>query len=195
MKLRHKLVFIRHGETDWNVEHRLQGQQDIPLNDRGRAQARRNGAALLEAVPGVAGFDFVTSPLGRARETMELLREAMGLPAPGYRIDHGLKEITFGEWEGFTLAELGLKDAAAVVAREGDKWGYQPPRGESYAMLALRIRRWLDTIDRDTVAVSHGAVSRVIRGFIEGLSSQEIPLLDAPQDRFLVVHCEGADWH
>jgi probable phosphoglycerate mutase len=195
MKLRHTLVFIRHGETDWNVEHRLQGQQDIPLNDQGRAQARRNGATLLASVPGVARFEFVTSPLIRARETMEILRKAMGLPVVDYRVDHGLKEITFGEWEGFTLAELSAKDAAAVVARESDKWGYQPPRGESYEMLSVRVRRWLESVERDTVAVSHGAVSRVIRGLIEGLSSEEIPLLDAPQDRFLVVHPDGATWH
>jgi probable phosphoglycerate mutase len=195
MKLRHTLVFIRHGETDWNVEHRLQGQQDIPLNDRGRAQARRNGEALRAAVPGVADFEFVTSPLVRARETMEILRRAMGLPVEGYRIDHGLKEITFGEWEGFTLAELSETDEAAVIAREGDKWGYQPPRGESYAMLSERVRRWLGSVDRNTVAVSHGAVGRVVRGLLEGLRSEDIPLLDAPQDRFLVVHPEGANWH
>jgi probable phosphoglycerate mutase len=195
MKLRHTLVFIRHGETDWNVEHRLQGQQDIPLNDRGRLQARRNGETLLRAVPDVARFEFVTSPLVRARETMEILRAAMGLSAGGYRIDPGLKEITFGEWEGFTLAELSAKDAGAVVARESDKWGYQPPRGESYAMLSVRIRHWLESVERDTVAVSHGAVSRVIRGLLEGLRSEEIPLLDAPQDRFLVVRPDRAEWH
>ena len=188
-------MFIRHGETDWNVEHRLQGQQDIPLNERGRAQARRNGETLSRALPEAAGFDFVTSPLMRARETMEIMREGMGLPRTGYRVDGGLTEITFGEWEGFTLAELSKEDAAAVVSREADKWGYEPPRGESYAMLSLRVRRWLESVDRDTVAVSHGAVSRVIRGLIGGLPTGEIPLLDAPQDRLLVVSGEGTSWH
>jgi probable phosphoglycerate mutase len=195
MKLQHTLVFIRHGETDWNAEQRLQGQQDIPLNARGQRQARRNGEALLEAVPESAGFEFVTSPLIRARETMEIVRAAMGLPVEGYRIDQGLKEITFGSWEGFTLAELSKENAVAVATREADKWGYQPPRGESYAMLSERVRRWLESIDRDTVAVSHGAISRVVRGLIEGLSAAEIPLLDVPQDRVLVVRADTSRWH
>jgi len=72
------LVFIRHGETDWNVEARLQGQQNIPLNARGRLQALRNGEMLRQTIPDVAGYDFVASPLDRAGETDFVGR---GLPA------------------------------------------------------------------------------------------------------------------
>ncbi len=99
------LVFIRHGETDWNVEGRLQGRRDIPLNDTGRWQARRNGTAIMAAMPEAGGFDFVASPLSRSRETMEILRAAMGLPPQGYATDDRLKELTFGAWEGFTGEE------------------------------------------------------------------------------------------
>lgn len=194
MRLAHTLIFVRHGETDWNAEHRLQGQQDVPINPRGRLQARRNGEVLGQALPEARGFDFVASPLIRARDTMEILREGMGLPSSGYRIDDGLREITFGEWEGFTLAELGERDADAVAAREADKWGYQPPRGESYAMLSERIGRWLGSVDRDTVAVSHGAVGRVVRGLLEDIPTEEIPILDAPQDQVLVVRGGSLQW-
>ncbi|MGH6644424.1 MAG: histidine phosphatase family protein, partial [Bradyrhizobium sp.] len=96
------IVFIRHGETDWNAEGRFQGQQDIPLNTRGRGQARRNGLILKERMPEAAAFDFVASPLERTRQTMEIVRAAMGLDPAAYRIDPILKEITFGEWEGHT---------------------------------------------------------------------------------------------
>ena len=77
------LYFVRHGETDWNAERRYQGQTDIPLNDRGRAQSRRNGEALRAFLPHIAGADFVASPLGRARETMEILRDTLGLDPSG----------------------------------------------------------------------------------------------------------------
>src|SRR5689334_12381899 len=100
------LIFIRHGETDWNVEGRLQGQRDIPLNDTGRAQARRNGTAIKAAMPETVGFDFVASPLSRSRETMEIVRAAMGLPAENYTTDDRLKELTFGAWEGLTDEDL-----------------------------------------------------------------------------------------
>ena len=74
------LYYIRHGETDWNREGRLQGQHDIPINATGRSQARHCGGVLRELIErdriDPAGLDFVASPLGRARETMELVHRA-----------------------------------------------------------------------------------------------------------------------
>src|SRR6478752_5939874 len=93
---------LRHGQTDWNAEWRLQGQQDIPLNDLGRRQAQENGLRLKALARSFDGYDFVASPLGRARETMELARAAAGLPPDAYRIEDRLKEICFGDWEGHT---------------------------------------------------------------------------------------------
>ena len=68
------IYFVRHGQTDWNAEKRLQGQTDIPINARGRAQARRNGRLLAGYLADPAALDYVASPLGRTRETMEILR-------------------------------------------------------------------------------------------------------------------------
>lgn len=188
------LVFIRHGETDWNAEGRFQGQQDIPLNARGRGQARRNGRVLAENLPQAAGYDFVASPLKRTRETMEILRGAMGLEPAEYRLEPILKEITFGDWEGFTGAELKANWPDRVVAREADKWGFTPPAGESYAMLSERIARWLDTVDRPTVVVSHGGVCRVLQGLLLGLGPERTPMLDIPQDRFMIWDGKDAIW-
>ncbi|HEV7284349.1 MAG TPA: histidine phosphatase family protein, partial [Kaistia sp.] len=137
------LIFIRHGETDWNAEGRFQGQRDIPLNAHGRNQAQRNGRALAEQMPEAAGFDFVASPLERTRQTMEIARSAMGLDPSGYRLDPILKEITFGRWEGYTAPELMQRWPDLVAERDVDKWGFQPPQGESYAMLSVRIGTWL----------------------------------------------------
>ncbi len=188
------LIFVRHGETDWNVEQRLQGQQDVPLNARGRDQARRHGLALAQAMSQIAGYDFVSSPLGRARETMEILRAALGLDPMAYRVDPALVEITFGAWEGFTLPELALTAADEVARRIADKWGYVPPGGESYAMLWQRIAAWQDRVQRDTVAVSHGAVLRIVSGRLYGTPDAEIPLLPAPQDKVLVAKGRDARW-
>lgn len=186
------LVFIRHGETDWNVERRLQGQRDIPLNDNGRAQAARNGR-MLKSIAGIENFDFASSPLQRATETMRIIRRELGL-ADGFRTDPELIEITFGGWEGSTLEELAAVDPEAVRRRQADKWGYVPPGGESYQMIRNRVRSWLATIETDTVAVSHGAVGRVVQGIIFETADHDVPSLPAPQDRLLVWRNGAGEW-
>jgi broad specificity phosphatase PhoE len=112
--LAHRLIFIRHGETDWNVEGRLQGQHDIPLNGRGRDQAASAGreARKYIAREGLTDLRYVASPLTRTRDTMELARGAMGLDPKDYALDPRLMELSFGRWEGLMF----LAYYAAYVA-------------------------------------------------------------------------------
>jgi probable phosphoglycerate mutase len=160
------LYFARHGETDWNRERRLQGQHDIPLNALGRVQASRCGELLGELLDRggrpAAEYDYVSSPLGRARETMELMRAAMGLDPAAYRTDARLMEMSFGRWEGFTFAELQAREAPALAERERDKWGFVLPGGESYARLQVRVRAWYESLERDSVVSAHGGVCRAL---------------------------------
>jgi broad specificity phosphatase PhoE len=177
------LVFLRHGETDWNVEGRLQGQRDIPLNDHGRQQARRNGEAIARQIPEAAGFDFVASTLGRARETMAIVRREIGLDAKSFALDKRLHEVTFGEWEGLTFPEIEARDPGWLALREAGKWGFLPPGGESYQMLANRAMTWLETVRRPTVVVAHGGIVRVLLIRLAGLDPSEAVALDIPQDK------------
>jgi probable phosphoglycerate mutase len=170
---RHVLYFVRHGETDWNRERRLQGQRDIPLNAVGRRQASRSGEVLKDLLArsgrSAETFDFVSSPLSRARETMERMRRALDIPSDGYRVDPLLAEISFGRWEGFTFAELQNSEpqSPAVTERELDKWNFVPPGGESYAQLLVRVRKWYGNIERDTIAAAHGGVARALMVLLE----------------------------
>ncbi|HEX9168092.1 MAG TPA: histidine phosphatase family protein [Roseiarcus sp.] len=99
----YRLIFLRHGETAYNVENRLQGQLDTPLNARGREQARSVGRTLGARIGAeieqleTAGA-FIASPLVRARETMEIARGAIGLTPSRYQLDARLKELSFGAW-------------------------------------------------------------------------------------------------
>ena len=160
------IYFARHGETDWNAEKRLQGQKDIPLNALGRTQGARCGEILRDLFArqsiSANALDYVSSPLGRARDTMELIRTGLALDPTRYRMDDRLKEMSFGRWEGFTYPELQDREAEALAARDADKWGYVLPDGESYARLQERVRGWYQTVDRDTVVASHGGVCRVL---------------------------------
>src|SRR5690348_13336667 len=160
------IYYIRHGETAWNAEGRLQGTRDIPLNALGRKQAAQAGNVLagLLVRDGRDRRDlaYVASPLGRARATMDFVREVLGLPAGGYALDDRLREIGYGTWEGSTLAEMQAKDPAFYAKRLTEKWTMSAPGGESYAAVQLRMRDWYDQVTSDTVAVAHGGTCRAL---------------------------------
>jgi probable phosphoglycerate mutase len=188
------VYFIRHGETDWNAERRLQGQTNVPLNDTGRLQAARNGRVLKELNRHPDSFDFVASPLSRARQTMEIVRAELGLPPDGFRVDERLKEIHFGRWEGRRWSELPALDPQGFADREADPFHWRPNGGESYADLARRTVAWLQDVVRDTVAVSHGGVSRTLRGHILRLDPSDVPFLEVPQHKVLQLRADGIAW-
>jgi probable phosphoglycerate mutase len=179
------LYYIRHGETGWNVEGRLQGRRDIPLNATGREQAHRCGdilrALLTRDGRDAAGLDFVSSPLGRARATMEIVRAALDADPTAYRIDARLVEVGFGDWEGFTIDEMRASQPDAVAARERDKWGFTPPAGESYAAMSRRVAAWYRGLEGDTVAVAHGGVLRGLIAALGIMSERDAPALDIAQ--------------
>src|SRR5882757_1034547 len=160
------IYYIRHGETSWNAEGRLQGVQDIPLNDLGRTQAAHAGNILagLFARDGrdKSALSFVASPLIRARTTMDLVRAELKLPRDGYALDDRLREIGYGHWEGSTLAQAQVSHPELYASRERDKWDALPPGGESYASVQVRMRDWYDSLKADTVAVAHGGTARAL---------------------------------
>jgi probable phosphoglycerate mutase len=189
------LYYVRHGETDWNVAQRYQGQRDIPLNANGRTQAARNGKVLLETLgPEAEALDFVASPLARARETMQIVRREMRLAPHAYRLDTRLSEINYGHWEGHYWNDLPNIDPEGFAARRADLWGWQPKGGESYSMLSDRVALWLADMKRDAVVVSHGGVSRALRGIVLKLTSADIFRLEVPQDKLLVIRDGTASW-
>jgi broad specificity phosphatase PhoE len=188
------IYFIRHGETDWNRDRRYQGQQDIPLNETGRAQAHRNGQVLRAFLPEIANCEFIASPLGRTRETMEIVRAELGLTRDGYEIDPRLMELSYGEWEGSLQDDLFRTDQAAVAERKADTYRWRPAGGESYADLYERVSGWAARDRKDCVVVAHGGVSRCLRAYTLGLDPTVIPSLESPQDRVLILTPGNMRW-
>jgi broad specificity phosphatase PhoE len=160
------IYYIRHGETSWNAQGRLQGAQDVPLNELGRRQAAHSGQILADLLVrdrrDRSALAFVSSPLGRARSTMELMRGELKLPPANYGLDDRLREIGYGRWEGSTLAEMQAKDPALFARRQVAKWTMAPPGGESYVEVQARVQDWYDSLREDTVAVAHGGTARAL---------------------------------
>ncbi|MFN3642441.1 MAG: histidine phosphatase family protein [Gemmobacter sp.] len=146
-----RLALLRHGATAWNRAGRIQGRSDIPLDPEART-----ALAALRLPEGWAAADLVASPLARAAETARLVA---GRPP---RIDPALTEMHWGAWEGAQGAVLRADRASGYRDIEYWGWDFRPPGGESPADLRARLVPFLAGLSRDTVAVTHIGVMRVI---------------------------------
>lgn len=187
------IYVFRHGLTEWNAAARIQGALDSPLTAQGRAQAGALGTTLRAELrrAGIAPGEIavVASPLGRVRQTVDIACAAAGIDPAGCRFDDRLREVTWGDWDGMTRAEIERRAPGALAGRNDLKWTHQPPGGESYALAAPRARAALADLvalaaDRPVAAFSHGAIGRLLRGAYAGLPPHEIVWLDEPQDAF-----------
>jgi broad specificity phosphatase PhoE len=182
------LYMLRHGETAWNTERRMQGSKNSDLTERGRLQARAMGRALkaeLAREPGPTAF--LRSPLGRVRETSEIIGRELGLDPGQWRDDPRLVELGYGDWEGFSWKEIEVTHPTALADWRADPHGFSPPGGETHFELRRRSAAVLADIvasQTRTVVVGHGVSGAVVRGLNLGLDAQAMFVLEKPQDAF-----------
>jgi broad specificity phosphatase PhoE len=181
------IYFVRHGETTWNRQGRMQGHLDAPLTARGLAEARRDGAALRAAIAAHDPYQLMFSPLRRTRETATIIAEEAGPCVVGRRSDDRLKEVSWGAWDGLTFDQITARDPEIWQARLRDRWNVAPPEGESYRMLYERVAEWFESVADHPrlIVVSHGALGRALRGVYLQLAPEEILALDEPQDALI----------
>ena len=170
---------LRHGQTVWNKEGRLQGRKNSTLTDLGLSQAKIQGRILKYAGCEGRGLPVVASPLNRAAETARIA--AAWIDA---KITHDplLVEVDFGKWEGKTAADVASSTGTEVMAREitFDRY-FDAPGGERYEQVADRIHEFLESLSGPTIIVTHGGTGRILRGIWLGLERNQIASLSAEQ--------------
>jgi len=165
------IYLVRHGECAHNLHRRIGAQDDTPLTEHGREQARANGRLLREMELDFTKLDFIASPLHRTCVTMELLRAEAALDPLDYRADRRIMEIDFGDDTGRTIREIAERKTGGF----GEvNWDYVRTNGESVGMAYERVGRFLETLTRDAVLVTHAGVIRLIRGRVLGLSKKDM---------------------
>ena len=149
-----QLCLIRHGQTDWNLEGRYQGQSDVPLNQTGLAQAQ----SLAEQLKGQTFAAIYSSDLMRARQTAEPIANMLGTTI---QIELRLREINQGKWEGVLVEDIKARYEELWSQRTVDPASVRPPGGETVGEVAVRVHAALDDIARlfpteRVLVVSHG---------------------------------------
>ncbi len=162
MSSAHPIYLLRHGQTEWNAERRVQGALDSPLTAHGVVQARNMGRALQGLVLRQSNWDLVASPLGRAACTAGIIAGMLDLPL---RFDARLREISLGIWDGMLADDV---KARFPDAERRLNWTFHSPDGESFAEVAARGREWLSSITGPTIAVAHGILGYVVRNLYLG---------------------------
>lgn len=174
------LYVVRHGETVWNVEQRLQGRLDSALTDNGQSQAYVSG----ECIQTLGGAELViASPLGRTRETAYLINSFIGAPI---EFDDALMERDCGDWSGLSFSELEQQFPSAYADRIKDPFHHRPPNGENLPDMLARVQPFLDSLfqmTQPTVAlVTHGVMSRAILTYFLNLAPIEADGVRHPND-------------
>ena len=178
-----RLALLRHGHTAWNRAGRIQGRTDIPLDDAARDHLRG-----LTLPMGWADADVVASPLARAMETARLVTGRAAQPEPA------LMEMDWGQWERAQGAVLRADPASGFRDIEDWGWDYRPPGGESPGDLRARLRPWANGLTRDTLAVCHIGVMRVLMAMATGWNFDGPAPFTIKRDRLFVVLIDGTGW-
>jgi probable phosphoglycerate mutase len=181
-----KIWFLRHGETFWNVERRIQGQLCSTLTEQGLADAHAQ-AGLMRAVL-EQGPDCYASPLKRAQMTAEI-----ALGGAAFTTDARLAEAHAGEWQGRLHADV-RRDHPELDRPEVSVLDVflAAPGGEGYARFEARIREFLHSLTGPSVIVSHGLLGQVLRGIICGLDLVQMGRLSNDQGCVYVLE-NGAE--
>lgn len=190
MKSCPELYLLRHGQTLWNREGRIQGHGDSPLTPLGENQARAMGRVLAHEIAAPAAFTLVTSPAPRAVATARLALAPFRRRAD---LDACLREVGHGGWEGLTKPEVFARVPGAESAYRADPfgWHFAAPGGESLDAVVARLDAFLAGLVRPTIVVAHGMSLRVLRGRVLGLDAAG--MAELPGGQGVVWHIRDGD--
>ena len=187
------LLLLRHGETEWNRAGRLQGRDDSPLTSAGLGQA----GDLARACTDLGVTRVITSPLGRAKTTAEIIAAACGV---AIALREGLAEMSFGMCAGLTLDQVRARFPELFDARNRDRWHHRWPQGEGYADVLPRVLAALAgdlplATTPPSAIVAHQSVNRALIHGLGACTEDEAMASEQSADVMMRLDADGALWH
>ncbi|MDE7065267.1 MAG: histidine phosphatase family protein [Desulfovibrionaceae bacterium] len=184
------VILVRHGQTDWNVAQRFQGQTDTALNARGKRQAAALGACvkrLLNCRDGGRRLPLFASPLKRAQETARILASCLAMPDGAVQTDTRLQEQRYGRWEGLTRTEVGKRFPGEMEKRARHPMHFRPQDGESLQDVGLRMTDFLMHLDRSCLVVTHSGNIVALKYLLSETPEQDLLQTPICQDALYVL--------
>ncbi|HCG8627397.1 TPA: histidine phosphatase family protein [Vibrio parahaemolyticus] len=180
-----RIFVLRHGETEFNADKKLQGHCNSSLTSKGIDQARRVGTTLKQYVEN-RPFRVYSSTLVRALQTSQIVCEELNYSYENLNKEPRLKEFSLGEWEQRTIPSLEQEIPNLLAQND---WYLQAPNCETYESVRERLSSWLSDVahDEDIVVVSHGLTGIVLRGLLLGMDYTQVWQQDLPQDAFFII--------
>lgn len=180
------IYLLRHGETVFNTQGRYQGQLDSPLTDVGIEQVQQNAVMLKSLLGNPQDWKIISSSLGRALQSAEIICETIGYDFNDVVKDHRLAEVAVGDWAGLTIKEIEKSWPSLLENTDHYNWYFNAPNGESYDSVVARLTDWLDSVkdEQNVIVISHGLTGRILRGIYAGLAKDHALKLDVSQDVF-----------
>jgi len=186
-----KVILVRHGQTEWNVEGRYQGRLNSPLTEKGKEQVKVSALKIAKAVDLKGDFKIYSSPIGRAKESCFIICDELGIAKEDVIFDDRIQEFHYGIFEGKTRVECKEKYPQILADREANKWDYVIEGGESYVLVTKRLIQWLESIkdEKTVIMVAHEMVNRALRGIYCELDNESMLTLRQAND--IVIKLEN----
>lgn len=180
------IYLLRHGETEFNTQGRYQGELDSPLTEAGVQQVQQNAQMLKSLIGNSNEWKIVSSPLGRAMQSTEIICETIGYDVKKVEKDERLTEVAVGQWAGLTTKEIESSWPNLFQNTDMYNWYFNAPNGEAYDSVVSRLSAWLKDIQHvpNVIAISHGLTGRILRGIYADLKKDDALKLEVSQDVF-----------
>ncbi|MGE7915764.1 histidine phosphatase family protein [Lysinibacillus xylanilyticus] len=180
------IYLLRHGETEYNTQGRYQGELDSPLTEVGIHQVQQNALMLKSLIGDPNEWKIVSSPLGRAMQSTEIICETIGFDLKNVKKDDRLTEVAVGQWAGLTTKEIESSWPNLFHNTDVYNWYFNAPHGEAYDSVVSRLSAWLEDIQHipKVIAISHGLTGRILRGVYADLKKEDALKLEVSQDVF-----------
>ncbi|MEH7352122.1 histidine phosphatase family protein [Neobacillus drentensis] len=184
------IYLIRHGETVFNTQGRYQGELDSPLTLDGIEQVRNISKLLKVVIDRPNEWEIISSPLGRAMQSTEIICDILGFDLNKITTDSRLKEVSVGSWAGLTTKEIQSSWPELIKNTDNYNWYFNSPNGESYELVVHRVSEWFESIrdKKKVIAISHGLTGRIIRGVYQNLHKDHTLKLEVSQNTFFKLN-------